>query len=69
MYCIEMGIVEQISQHGIRKLVMGAAADKHYSKYKPQMILVSSSDVLTHYVHFSLPFISIVNFQRCSAIG
>jgi hypothetical protein len=39
MYCIEMGIVEQISQHGIRKLVMGAAADKHYSKYKPQMIL------------------------------
>lgn len=29
----------------------------------------SSSDVLTHYVHFSLPFISLVNFQRCSAIG
>ncbi|XAR63052.1 Non-specific serine/threonine protein kinase [Bertholletia excelsa] len=32
MDSIEKGIVEFISQHGIRKLVMGAAADKHYSK-------------------------------------
>ncbi|TQE00512.1 hypothetical protein C1H46_013868 [Malus baccata] len=32
MDCIEKGIVELISQHGIRKLVMGAAADKHHSK-------------------------------------
>ncbi|KAL6963423.1 hypothetical protein U1Q18_043739 [Sarracenia purpurea var. burkii] len=32
MHPIEEGIVELISQHGIRKLVMGAAADKHYSK-------------------------------------
>ncbi|XP_043689731.1 U-box domain-containing protein 33-like [Telopea speciosissima] len=29
---IEKGIVELISQHRIKKLVMGAAADKHYSK-------------------------------------
>ncbi|KAA8520639.1 hypothetical protein F0562_014895 [Nyssa sinensis] len=29
---IEKGIVELISQHGIKKLVMGAATDKHYSK-------------------------------------
>ncbi|KAF8412250.1 hypothetical protein HHK36_000210 [Tetracentron sinense] len=29
---IEKGIVELIAQHEIRKLVMGAAADKHYSK-------------------------------------
>ncbi|XAR54055.1 Non-specific serine/threonine protein kinase [Bertholletia excelsa] len=32
MDSIEKGIVELISQHGIRKLVMGAAADKQYSK-------------------------------------
>ncbi|XP_052193096.1 U-box domain-containing protein 33 isoform X2 [Diospyros lotus] len=32
MDSIEKGIVELISQHGIRMLVMGAAADKHYSK-------------------------------------
>ncbi|XP_057499480.1 U-box domain-containing protein 33-like [Actinidia eriantha] len=32
MDSIEKGIVELISQHRIRKLVMGAAADKHYSK-------------------------------------
>ncbi|KAH7863818.1 hypothetical protein Vadar_022307 [Vaccinium darrowii] len=32
MNSIERGIVELIKQHGIRKLVMGAAADKHYSK-------------------------------------
>lgn len=29
---IEKGIVELISEHGIQHLVMGAAADKHYSK-------------------------------------
>ncbi|XP_050385351.1 U-box domain-containing protein 33 isoform X3 [Argentina anserina] len=34
MDCIEKGIVELISQHGIRKLVMGAAADKSHSSRK-----------------------------------
>ncbi|KAG6748109.1 hypothetical protein POTOM_048010 [Populus tomentosa] len=32
MESIEKGILELISQYGIRKLVMGAAADKRYSK-------------------------------------
>ncbi|GMY09238.1 U-box domain-containing protein 33-like [Fagus crenata] len=32
MDSIENGIVELISQHGMRELVMGAAADKYYSK-------------------------------------
>jgi hypothetical protein len=32
MESIEKGILELISQHGIRTLVMGAAADKRYSK-------------------------------------
>ncbi|XP_050204107.1 U-box domain-containing protein 33-like isoform X2 [Mercurialis annua] len=32
MGSIEKGILELISQHGIRKLVMGAASDKRYSK-------------------------------------
>lgn len=29
---MEKGILELISEHGIKKLVVGAAADKHYSK-------------------------------------
>ncbi|KAB1214360.1 U-box domain-containing protein 33 [Morella rubra] len=32
MDSIEKGIVELIFQHGIKKLVMGAAADKHFSR-------------------------------------
>ncbi|GMY09245.1 U-box domain-containing protein 33-like isoform X1 [Fagus crenata] len=32
MDCIEKGIVELVRQHGIKKLVMGAAADKHHSR-------------------------------------
>ena len=32
MDSIEKGIIELISQHKIRKLVMGAAADKSYSR-------------------------------------
>lgn len=32
---VENGIVEVIEQYNIRWLVMGAAADKHYSKYIP----------------------------------
>ncbi|GMY09242.1 U-box domain-containing protein 33-like [Fagus crenata] len=39
--CIEKGIVELISQHGIKKLVMGAAADKNYSR--PVDVEVESS--------------------------
>lgn len=31
---IEKGIVQIIVQHGIRWLVMGAAAEKHYSRLK-----------------------------------
>lgn len=31
---VEKGIVESIVQHSIRWLVMGAAADKHYSEYE-----------------------------------
>ena len=30
---VAKGIAELVSQHGIRKLVMGAAADRHYSRY------------------------------------
>ena len=30
---IENGIVQLISELGIKKLVMGAAADRHHSKY------------------------------------
>ncbi|KAB1214374.1 U-box domain-containing protein 33 [Morella rubra] len=34
MESVEKGIVELIYQHGIRELVMGAAADGRYKKYK-----------------------------------
>ena len=33
MESIEKGIVDLISKHGIKKLVMGAAADKNYPRY------------------------------------
>lgn len=44
--CIEMddigkGIVELAYQHGIKKLVMGAAADKRYSEYNPHLLFFS----------------------------
>jgi len=32
---IGKGIVELLSQHAIKKLVMGAAADRYYSEYNP----------------------------------
>ncbi|PWA91011.1 U-box domain-containing protein kinase family protein [Artemisia annua] len=32
MRCIEKGIVDFILEHNVRRLVMGAAADKHYSR-------------------------------------
>ncbi|XWS35792.1 hypothetical protein CRYUN_Cryun20dG0026300 [Craigia yunnanensis] len=35
MDSIEKGILEMISENGIQMLVMGGAADKHFSKYKP----------------------------------
>ncbi|CAO2838810.1 unnamed protein product, partial [Amaranthus hypochondriacus] len=34
---IENGIVSLIAQHGIKLLVMGAAADKHYTKETPEL--------------------------------
>ncbi|XVF73181.1 hypothetical protein PTKIN_Ptkin12aG0180400 [Pterospermum kingtungense] len=40
MDSIEEGILEMISHNGIRMLVMGGAADKHHSKYKPHKKIV-----------------------------
>lgn len=51
MNSIEKGIVELITQNGIRKLVMGAAADKHYSK---KMMELKSKKAT--YVHQQAPF-------------
>lgn len=36
---IAKGLVELIEQHRITKLIMGAAADKHYSKYELHPLL------------------------------
>lgn len=30
---VAKGITEIVSLHGVRKLIIGAAADKHYSRY------------------------------------
>lgn len=37
---VEEGIVEIIARHHIRWLVMGAAADEHYSEYASAIILL-----------------------------
>jgi hypothetical protein len=34
---IGKGIVELLSQHAIKKLVMGADADRYYSEYNPKL--------------------------------
>lgn len=34
---VRKGLVEIVAQHGITQLVMGAAADKYYSRYSLQM--------------------------------
>lgn len=39
---VEQGIVELVAQRGIRRLVMGAAADKQYSKYEQHVKSVAS---------------------------
>ena len=36
---IGKGVIELISRHGIRELVMGGALDKHYKEYKPYKML------------------------------
>lgn len=48
---VEKGIVELISLHDISKLVMGAAADKHYSRYKPHRIFSQFFHCITNYAH------------------
>jgi hypothetical protein len=39
---ISRGIVELVSTHGITKLVMGAAADKHCSRYAAMCSIIFS---------------------------
>ena len=66
MDSIEKGIVNLICQLGIRKLVMGAAADMHYSKYNhlidfsfcfsvPFNILTIIFFFISIYIHFEPP--------------
>jgi K+-sensing histidine kinase KdpD len=33
---VAQGLVELISEHHVTALVMGAASDKHYTKYVPK---------------------------------
>lgn len=57
MDCIEEGIVELISQHRIRKLIMGAAADKQYSK---KMVDLKSKKAI--YVRTQAPRSCLIRF-------
>ncbi|KAK7394760.1 hypothetical protein VNO78_15298 [Psophocarpus tetragonolobus] len=57
MDSIEKGILELISQHGIQKLVMGAASDKYYSRR--MMDLRSKKSI---YVHKQAPAYCHVQF-------
>lgn len=41
MDSVEKGILEIIARHNIRWLVMGAAADKYYSKYESLIYILS----------------------------
>jgi K+-sensing histidine kinase KdpD len=43
---IAKGIAELVSKHGVNKLVMGAAADKHYSRYTYYAASINFRDVL-----------------------
>jgi len=36
---IEKGIVDIVARHNIRWLVMGAAAEKYYSKYEQPIVI------------------------------
>ncbi|KAJ6675352.1 hypothetical protein OIU85_011506 [Salix viminalis] len=71
MESIEKGILELISQHRIKKLVMGAAADKRYSKNmkdikskKAVSVFAASTCFLSHMVYLQgAPY---PNTGRCS---
>ncbi|XVF33324.1 hypothetical protein REPUB_Repub17cG0158600 [Reevesia pubescens] len=55
MDSIEKGMLEVISENGIRMLVMGGAADKHYSKYKPHKKAVDLKSKKAIYVREHAP--------------
>ncbi|KAB1214372.1 U-box domain-containing protein 33 [Morella rubra] len=57
MDSIEQGIVELLHQHGIKHLVMGAAADRHYSK---NMAEIKSAKA--KYVHEKAPTYCCIQF-------
>ncbi|KAM4105200.1 hypothetical protein ACJW30_06G214500 [Castanea mollissima] len=57
MGCIQKGIVELISQHGIKELVMGGAANKHY---KENMMGLKSKKA--KYVHNRAPLFCHIRF-------
>ncbi|MBA0757964.1 hypothetical protein Gotri_021006 [Gossypium trilobum] len=52
---IEQGILEMISENRIRMLVMGGAADKHYSKYKPHKKVVDLKSKKAIFVRENAP--------------
>ncbi|KAK3037183.1 hypothetical protein RJ639_030076 [Escallonia herrerae] len=54
---IEKGIVEVVAQHGIRCLVMGAAADKHYSEYAASISIIAFTKKLSELTSSKAKFV------------
>ncbi|KAL0770068.1 hypothetical protein Bca101_035218 [Brassica carinata] len=72
--CIEMdsigkGIVETIYQHRIRKLVMGAAADKHYSMEAGVDEVRALSVLLSEFQRLVLPQISSGSLEEAASLN
>ncbi|KFK37378.1 hypothetical protein AALP_AA4G249200 [Arabis alpina] len=64
MDSIEKGIVETIYHHRIRKFVMGAAADKHYSMEAKMDEVRALSSLLSEFHRFVLPHTSTDSLQE-----
>ncbi|KAM4105204.1 hypothetical protein ACJW30_06G214500 [Castanea mollissima] len=76
MGCIQKGIVELISQHGIKELVMGGAANKHYKEEASAHAetgqanhLISRSVTLGHDVDSTLSGASKYSRSKTIALG
>ncbi|KAL0862303.1 hypothetical protein Bca101_041421 [Brassica carinata] len=72
--CIEMdsigkGIVETIYQHRIRKFVMGAAADKHYSMEARVDEVRALSVLLSEFQRLVLPQISSGSLEEAASLN
>lgn len=60
MDSIEKGIIELISKHAVKKLVMGAAAERRYNRYKQQNLFPHHHD-LDHLIYSRIDRSSLIS--------